>query len=70
MPLNPNFPWQDVTWGGAKDRPSERCSLCARPLGDDTVPLRMWKKDGSAVVFCDGCAQRLFARPADDDLLS
>jgi hypothetical protein len=63
--LNPNFPWHDVTWGGAEDRVSDRCSLCGRAIDEHAVPLRLWKKDGSAVVFCDGCAHRLFAKPAE-----
>lgn len=64
----PGFDWGRVKWAGAKEPQPDVCSYCDVILDEDDVPLRMWKPDGSAVAFCDGCAKRWFGvEPVGDD---
>jgi hypothetical protein len=59
---NPDFPWHQVRWGRPDQQISHNCSLCGVRISEDAVPLRMWKPDGSAVVFCEICADRVFVQ--------
>lgn len=58
-PLQPKsgFDWSKVRWGGPRQRRTTRCSYCSNPLDEETVPLILWKSDGSAAEFCDACQE-------------
>ena len=58
----PGFDWAKLTWGRPDSVPSALCSYCSGVIPDDSVPLIMWKADGSAVRFCEKCIKRWFGR--------
>jgi hypothetical protein len=51
------FDWARVRWTGPYAPIDETCSYCNAAISDDCVPLRLWKDDSSAAVFCEGCMQ-------------
>jgi hypothetical protein len=51
----PGFDWSRVRWGGPNERVAENCSYCGLELEENSVPLMLWKSDGSAARFCDRC---------------
>ena len=57
----PGFDWSKLTWGRPDSHPSVLCSYCSAVIPDDSVPLIMWKGDGSSVRFCDRCIKQWFA---------
>jgi len=68
----PGFDPTRVNWGGPDEPQSNECSYCDAPIAEDACPLRMWREDGSAAVFCDGCAERwlgmvVYDGPNDED---
>lgn len=54
----PGFDWSRVTWGKADSPVSALCSYCSAGIGEDDMPIRVWRQDGSAAQFCDACAAR------------
>ena len=54
------FEWRRVTWGRPDSPRSVLCSYCSAAIGEDDVPLIMWKGDGHAAQFCDACQARWF----------
>jgi hypothetical protein len=65
----PGFDWARVTWGRPDSVKSVLCSYCSASIGDDDVPLMMWKADGHAAQFCDRCQRTWFGLMSfpDDD---
>ena len=64
MPIRakPGFDWGRVAWGAPDSPRRELCAYCHAKIGDDDVPLMMFKPDGSMAQFCDDCVERwLFA---------
>jgi hypothetical protein len=53
----PGFDWTKVRWTGPLAPVDETCSYCGAAIDEESVPLRLWKKDHSAAVFCEGCMQ-------------
>ena len=53
----PGFDWRQVRWGGPEERRTEVCSYlpCAKPIGEDDIPLSLFRDDGSAAEFCEEC---------------
>jgi hypothetical protein len=49
------FDWDKVSWGRPDSPRSVLCSYCSSSIGEDEVPLVMWKDDGHAAQFCDKC---------------
>jgi len=49
------FDWNRVAWGAADAPRSALCSYCSAGIGEDDVPLMLWKEDGSCAQFCDAC---------------
>lgn len=66
LELNPDLDWRQVRWGRPEHQQSWDCSLCGRHIDEDEVPLRMWKNDGSAAVFCSVCAEDVFTVKRED----
>ncbi len=66
----PGFDPLRLRWGGPEEPQSDECSYCDEAIAEDSCPLRMWRDDGWAVVFCDDCAERWFGLKLvlDDDL--
>jgi len=54
------FDWKHVAWGAPDAPPSALCSYCSGGIGEDDVPLILWKSDGSAAQFCDACMVKWF----------
>jgi hypothetical protein len=54
-----------IKWGGPDEVVADSCSICGAALGEDAVPLRMWRADGSAAVFCDPCVDKYVGPPRD-----
>lgn len=52
----PGFHMSRLAWGKPDDPLSFTCSYCAAPIPEDSVPLRLFKQDGSAAVLCDSCS--------------
>lgn len=46
------FDWSLVYWSA---RVRGTCSYCRKALGPDEVPLRLFRKNGSAASFCKDC---------------
>ena len=55
----PGFNWMLVKWGGPDELVDENCSYCDQPIGEDEVPLMIWK-DGWAAQFCTHCQEVWF----------
>jgi hypothetical protein len=55
MQPRPGFNWDHVAWGRPDSPRSALCSYCSAGIGEDDVPLIMWRPDGSAAQFCDAC---------------
>lgn len=51
------FDWKRVAWGRPDSPPRPMCSYCHAGIGDDDVPLMLWREDGSAASFCDACVE-------------
>lgn len=51
------FDWSKVTWGRPDSPPSVLCSYCSASIGEDDVPLIMWKPDGHCARFCEKCME-------------
>lgn len=54
--------WDGTSYNVATGRPVEddepqsaACSICDTAIPEDAEPLRMWRKDGWALVLCDRC---------------
>jgi hypothetical protein len=47
-----------LNWGGPDEPQSDSCSCCDAPIPEDAVPLRIWNKDGWAIVLCDECVAK------------
>jgi hypothetical protein len=60
MPLEPKpgFDWGHVTWGRPDSPRSVLCSYCSASIGEDDMPMRVWKGDGHAAQFCDACIDK------------
>lgn len=56
----PGVDWSRVAWGGPSEPQSWCCSYCRAPIDEESSPLRLWRQDGAAAVFCDGCAGDVF----------
>ena len=56
----PGFHWEQVRWRGPEETVAEQCSYCDAELSDDSIPLMLFKQDGSAARFCDECQERWF----------
>ena len=54
----PGFDWSRVKWGGPRDPVTEECSYCGAPLGEDSVPLRLFSSRGAACAFCEACMEK------------
>jgi hypothetical protein len=69
MSLKPSagFDWSHVTWGRPDSPRSVLCSYCSASLGDESVPLVMWKDDGHAAQFCDACQRKWFGLESFDN---
>jgi hypothetical protein len=50
------FDWRRVAWGKPDSPVRSLCSYCHGRLPE--VPLMLWKEDGSAASFCDGCVEQ------------
>lgn len=49
------FDWNRVTWSRPDSPPPVLCSYCSGALPE--APLMLWRDNGSAVSFCDTCAE-------------
>lgn len=69
MNLEPKegFDWDRLTWGRPDSFVSVLCSYCSASIGDDDLPLRLWRADGSAVQFCDDCQRRWWGMESYDE---
>jgi hypothetical protein len=56
----PGFDWGRVAWGAPESRVRPLCAYCHGGLDEESVPLIMWKGDGSMAQFCDDCIERWF----------
>jgi hypothetical protein len=56
----PGFNPMLLTWGGPDEPVAEACSYCDEPIGEDDVPLIMWREDGWTVRFCTACQEVWF----------
>lgn len=56
----PGFDWSRVKWSPPRGRLGDQCSLCPAKIGEDDVPLMMWRDDASAAQFCEKCAREAF----------
>ena len=56
----PGFAWHRVAWGRPDSPMRPLCSYCHGKIGEDDVPLMLWKDDGSMAQFCDDCIERWF----------
>lgn len=54
----PGFDPMRLNWGGPDEPVSHACSYCDAEIPEDAVPLRIWREDGWAAVFCDDCVAR------------
>lgn len=68
----PGFDWSRVIWGGPQDRRTEHCSYCGARLSpapdeDDSIPLMLWKQDGSCAEFCEDCQRNWFGMQRVED---
>lgn len=53
------FNWAQVAWGAPDEVRRENCSYCDSPLGEDEMPLILWRKgDGWCAEFCTTCQSR------------
>jgi hypothetical protein len=52
------FETQRLVWSAPDAVRSPFCSYCFAGIGEDDVPLMMWRPDGSAAQFCDECARK------------
>ena len=60
------FDWQRVLWERPHEMPAPECSYCGLTIGEDDIPLMMFRYDGSACRFCNPCARRWFGLRALD----
>jgi len=51
----PGFDWGRVVWSAPDSRIAPICSYCFAGIGEDEVPLMMWKPDGHMAQFCTQC---------------
>jgi hypothetical protein len=54
-----------LAWGRPDSPRRPLCSYCHAGISDDDVPLMMWREDGSAVQFCDSCAEEWITTSSD-----
>lgn len=54
----PGFDWNHVSWGRPDSPPSVLYSYCSAGIPEGSVPLILWKADGSAARFCDACSAK------------
>lgn len=54
----PGFDWSRLKWGAPDAPQSDNCSYCAAEIPDGSVPLILWRADGSAIQFCAACQKR------------
>lgn len=59
------FEWRLVAWGKPDSPRRPLCSYCAGKIGEDDIPLMMFKTDGSLAQFCDKCIQTYFETAAE-----
>jgi hypothetical protein len=57
-----SFDWNRVAWGRPDSPPRPFCAYCSAFLPKDSVPLMLWREDGSAARFCDRCAELVMAQ--------
>jgi hypothetical protein len=50
-----DFDINRIAWGLPDSPASNLCSYCFTLIREDDVPLRMWKENGCAAVFCKKC---------------
>ena len=50
--------WRRVAWGAPDSPQRDLCAYCHCKLDDDSVPLMIWKPDGSMAQFCDECVEK------------
>lgn len=56
--FKPGFDPSLLSWGGPDEPATEECSICDAPIGEDDVPLMMWREDGWCVRLCAACVRR------------
>lgn len=49
------FLWSQVKWGAPDERVSDECSYCGEVIPEESIPLRLWDKQGYAAQFCEAC---------------
>ncbi|HSN21679.1 MAG TPA: hypothetical protein VLS49_13435 [Usitatibacter sp.] len=54
------FDWLLIRWGGPEELRTEVCSYvpCGKPLGEDEIPLSLFRDDGSVAEFCEDCQRK------------
>jgi hypothetical protein len=60
LEVRPGFDWSRVAWGRPESPRRPLCAYCHAGIGEEEVPLMLWKPDGSGAQFCDECAERWF----------
>jgi len=63
----PGFDWTRVRWTGPYAPLDETCSYCGAAIPDDHVPLRLWKEESWAAVFCYACMATWWGMQRLDD---
>lgn len=69
MRLTPalGFNWFQVAWGAPDQVRTLSCSYCDKPIGDDDVPLILWRIDHWCAEFCVECQRRWWGMEIFDD---
>jgi hypothetical protein len=50
--------WSAVSWGAPDELPTETCSYCDQPLGEEEMPLILWNDDHWCAQFCEACQHK------------
>ena len=51
----PGFDWDHISWGKPDSVRSALCSYCSAGIGENDVPLMLFRDDGHVAQFCDDC---------------